>query len=195
MSDEIRASLRIVKFETRYVPIDSDRPDLGQKAVDYVVTTSVGQAKYTETPQRIVDVKRMVDGTWDVIRPHYERWKEGQELPEHGTPLSAWSGLNSHQIEILHGQRIKTVEDFAALPDSGLERMGPGMRSARDAAKRWVDASDTRTAAAQIASVQAENELLKEQMAELMAMLKADNGDEAPAKRGPGRPRKDAEAA
>ena len=53
MSDELRASLRIVKFETRYPFIDQDHPDKGVKEVDYVITTSVGQAKYTETLAQI----------------------------------------------------------------------------------------------------------------------------------------------
>lgn len=192
MSDELRASLRIVKFETRYPFIDQDHPDKGVKEVDYVITTSVGQAKYTETPMRIADVKRMTNGMWDIVRPHYERWKEGNELPEDGTPLRSWNGANPNQVEILIAQRIRTVEDLAMLPDSGLERMGAGMRAVRDAAKRWVAASDTREVASQMATMQAENEALKQQMADLMASL--NSGEDSP-RRGPGRPRKDAEVA
>jgi len=189
MSDELRASLRIVKFETRYPFIDQDHPDKGVKEVDYVIVTSVGQAKYTETPMRIADVKRMTNGMWDIVRPHYERWKEGNELPEDGTPLRSWNGANPNQVEILIAQRIRTVEDLAMLPDSGLERMG----AVRDAAKRWVAASDTREVASQMATMQAENEALKQQMADLMASL--NSGEDSP-RRGPGRPRKaDAEAA
>ena len=188
---ELAASLRIVKFETRYIPEDPSKPDKGTpKPVDYVVTAPKGMGKYTETPQRIVDVKRMTNGMWEIVEPHYEAWKKGNELPEDGTALAAWNGVNADQADVLKAQGVRTVEELAMVPDSLLERLGMGMRSARDAAKRWVAASDTRSVASQIASVQEENELLKQQMADLIASMQG-----VEPKRGPGRPRKDAEAA
>lgn len=78
------------------------------------------------------------------------------------------------------------------MPDSILERLGMGMRDAREAARRFVAASDTREVASQMATMQAENEALKQQMADLMAAMQG--GDDNP-RRGPGRPRKDAEVA
>mgnify|MGYP000523499808 CR=1 FL=1 len=192
MSDELRASMRIVGFETRYVPIDSSKADLGTKEVDYVITSPRGFGKFTETPMRVVDVQRMTNGMWDIVKPHYDAWKQGQAVPETGTPLAAWNGATKQQIEILKAHSIYTVEDFAAVPDSILERLGMGMRDAREAARRFVAASDTREVASQMATMQAENEALKQQMADLMAAMQG--GDDNP-RRGPGRPRKDAEVA
>lgn len=192
MSSELAQSLRIIKFETRYIPLDPAKPDRGTpKAVDYVITAPRGMGKYTETPMRIIDVQRMTNGMWDIVEPHYEAWKKGNELPEDGTALAAWNGVNAEQADVLKAQGIRSVEDLAMVPDSMIEKLGMGMRAARDAAKRWVAATDTRTLAASMADKDAEIEALKQQMADLMAAVQ---GGEAPVKR-PYRRRSETEAA
>jgi hypothetical protein len=199
MSEDIARSLRIVGFRTEYAPLDPANPLLGMKATEFVDTTSVGNGKYTVTPQRIADAQRSTNGMWDVIRPHYEAWKSGQDVPANGTPLAAWPAIRPEQIAVLRQFDIKTVEDLASLTDSILSRPGmTGLRSVRDAAVAWEKSKDTRAVAADVVSVKLENEALKQQMADLMALLGKDNTEE-PVKRRPGRPRKedsdDAEAA
>lgn len=191
MSKELAASLRIVKFETRYPLKNPENPNEGYKEVDYVITTSVGNAKYIEVPQRIADIKRRTDGTWEIIKPYYEAWKDGQELPADGTPLAAWHGVRPEMVEVLRAHRIRTVEELAVLPDSSIDQIKlPGLRNVRDAAKAWEQTADKRAVAADLAAKDAEIDALKQQMADLMAMLKGDPTEE-PIKRKPGRPRKE----
>lgn len=191
MSEDISRSLRIVGFRTDYSPIDPANPIAGMKATEYVDLSSVGQAKYTVTPMRIADAKRMTNGMWEVVRPHYEAWKSGQDVPENGTPLAAWAGIRPEQIAVLRQFDIKTVEDLAALTDSILSRPGmTGLRSVRDAAVAWEKSKDTRAVASDVLAVKLENEALKQQMADLMALMGKDNTEE-PVKRRPGRPRKE----
>ncbi len=190
MNTELQQSLRIVKFETRYVPKEPMKPDLGVKEVDYVITAPRGMGKYTETPQRIIYVQRMTNGMWEIVKPHYEAWKQGQTIPDFGTPLAAWNGVNHDQADILRAQAIRTVEELAMTPDSMLDKLGMGMRTARDAAKRWVAAADTRDLATSLAEKDDKIEELQRQMQELMALMGKDNTEE-PVKRRPGRPRKE----
>ena len=190
MNTELQQSLRIVKFETRYVPKEPMKPDLGVKEVDYVITAPRGMGKYTETPQRVIDVQRMTNGMWEIVEPHYTAWKKGQTIPDFGTPLAAWNGVNNDQADILRAQSIRTVEELAMTPDTMLDKLGMGMRTARDAAKRWVAAADTRDLATAMAEKDDKIEELQRQMTELMSLMGKDNSEE-PIKRRPGRPRKD----
>jgi len=80
-----------------------------------------------QTPVRVKDVnpdnfperKRAGEGyevallRWKTIGPAYEAWKKGEDLPEDGTPLSAWGGLTAEQVEILKKNDIRTVEEIA----------------------------------------------------------------------------------
>lgn len=192
----LAASLRVVKFETRYPLKNPDNPNEGYKQVDYVLTTSVGNAKYTETPWRIKDIQRRTDGMWELIKPYYDAWRDGNELPTEGTPLAAWHGVRPEMVEVLKAHRIRTVEELAVLPDSSIDMIKlPGLRAVRDAARAWEQTSDKRAVAADLAAKDAEIDALKQQMADLMAMLRGDPSEE-PIKRKPGRPRKeDSEAA
>lgn len=196
INNELAASLRILNFEVCEVPLDPSRPALGSKAVEYVNYTSVGQGKYTVVHDRIVDVQRRTDGMWQIVEPHYEAWKKGNELPDTGTPLLVWNGVLPSQRDVLKTHGIRTVEELAMVPDSLIDRIGlPGLRTARDAARKWEEGRDMRDVNKSLAEKDAEIEALKDQMADLMAMLKGDPNEE-PVKRRPGRPRKDeAEAA
>jgi hypothetical protein len=183
-------NVRIVGFETTYTP----REDGTIAAVDYVDFSAVGNAKYTVVHMRIVDAKRDTTGLWEVIGPHYEAWKKGEELPEHGTPLAAWNGIQTGLVKVLKGHDIKSVEDLAEITDSVLQKIGlPDLRKARDGARRWVEAQGTRDIATALGQKDAQINALQEQMAEMMAMLKGDKADkdDEPVRRRPGRPRRD----
>lgn len=176
---------RIVGFETRYLPTQV----AGKlKEVDYVNVTAVGMAKYTVTPIRIVDAQRDTTGLWDMVGPAYEKWKSGQD-PRliNGTPLSAWNAATKEQREALHQFDVRSIEDLAEITDAVLQKIGlPGIRNLRDAARAWIGAKDVRDVAEKLSEKDAEIQALQEQMAEMMALMR-----EQPAKRGPGRPRKE----
>lgn len=186
-------NIRIIDFETVYpspeVPIS--------KETDYVSFSAVGNAKYQVTRMRIVDAQRDLTGLWDVIRPHYEAWKKGEELPEHGTPLAAWNGCTAAMAKTLKSFDIRTVEDIADLTEAMVQKIGVGgLFPVRQAAKRWVEAQDTRDIADALGQKDAQIEKMQEQIAALMEMVQARPPADEPMKRRPGRPRReDAEEA
>jgi hypothetical protein len=143
----------------------------------------------------------------EVIKKHYDAWKSGQEIPETGTPLSAWNGVTPAQADILRTKKVKTVEDVAGLTDTDMNNIPfMGVRALRDSAKRFLAASDSVKVASELAARDAELERLRaeqdesrEQVQELVKLVEelratklADALGEA--KRGPGRPPKTAAA-
>ena len=193
--EQLRRDVRIVGFEIRNIPKDPAKPNLGYKAVEYVITAPRDGGKFTTTPQRIIDVQRSTNGLWEIIEPFYDKWKEGQEIPEVGTPLTSWNGVTNAQVEMLRSHGIRTVEDLANVTDGNLQRMEPGTRFLRDGARKWIEDADKRDVATALAEKDAEMEALKAQMSDLMNLIARDNSEE-PIKRKPGRPKRDeAEAA
>ncbi len=125
-------------------------------------------------------------GRWSIIGPRYEAWKKGEELPEGGTPLAAWAGLDPDQVKALKAEDIRTVEDIAVMGEAVCKRLGfPNAVSLPKMAQEYLDGQTA-------AEKDAELVTLKEKMAAMEAMLEETMKPEAPAKRG--RPRK-AEAA
>lgn len=191
--------IRILGFETRYLPDPMNKKLF--KEVDYVEISQVGNAKYQVTPLRIVDVQRDTSGAatgsdvgllWQVIQPAYEAWKAGEAMPEGGTPLSSWNGITPGLTKILKTFDVRSVEDVAALSDTMLQKIGiPGLRTVRDAARAWEQASGTREIATALAQKDAEIDALREQMSALVEMVQNRDNSEEPVKRKPGRPRKE----
>lgn len=149
----------------------------------------------------------------EFIRQQYEAWQKGQELPVNGTPLAAWTGVRPEQVDILRLSGVKTVEEVANMTESLITSIKlPGMRDLKKQAQFFIDSADqTRFAARlaekdeEVARLKAEGaerdeqmRLMNEQIRELrdlaLARAPAEEGEdaEAPARRGPGRPRKEA---
>lgn len=122
---------------------------------------------------------------WSVIEPAYNAWKAGMDVPEGGTPLAAWSGVTPEQTEVLVRMGIKTVEDVAAMTEGAVKRLPwPNARKTPELAKAFLDS--------RVGSAQAEElALMRERVAAMEEML----AEQVEAKRGPGRPRKEVEAA
>jgi hypothetical protein len=181
-------NIRIIEFETVY-----PSPEMPiSKETDYVSFSAVGNAKYQVTRMRIVDAQRDMGGLWEVIKPHYEAWKKGEELPEHGTPLAAWNGCTAAMAKTLKSFDVRTVEDIADLTESQVQKIGlGGLYAVRQAAKRWVEAQGTRDIAAALGEKDAQIEQMQEQLAALMEMVQARPPADEPMKRRPGRPRRE----
>lgn len=130
---------------------------------------------------------------WGQIEPHYLAWKEGNELPESGTALAAWGGVNASQITALKGIGIKTVEDLAAISDSNVKAVLPNMRELRTLARQWLEGRPQAERDAEIEQLKAQNAA----MLEMLAEMKAARAEEDPAQDKPrrGRPPKVSEAA
>lgn len=194
MSDQL--PMTIYRFFTDYVP-NPNKPG-EKKAVDKVEFGPIGSNGRSSTIERIGLLSKVRDDggqnpavlmskmIWDFIRPPYEAWKAGQELPETGTHLAAWTLLSYEQTEVLKAAGVKTVEQVAQLTDTHITRIPiPNLREIIRQAKTFLEAQDANKSAAVIDAIKAENEDLKakvEQLAEMVANSQA--------RRKPGRPRK-----
>jgi hypothetical protein len=131
------------------------------------------------------DKMNALRGQWQQIEPHYSAWKAGSEIPDDGTPLGAWPGVSSVQAEVLRKVGLNTVQKVAATPEAMLSRPPlPNMRELRSQALLWLESRDKAALEKQLAEQ-------SEQIAAMMEML----AERETEKRGPGRPRKEAEAA
>jgi hypothetical protein len=127
---------------------------------------------------------------WNVIEPSYSHWRSTNALPENGTPLAAWAGVTPAQAQVLKGAGLRSVEDIASASDIVLGKTGlANVLMLRDQAQKYLASEDTAKTAAVQATLEAENRELKEQMAELQALMREMRGEDAPRKRG--RPRKE----
>lgn len=187
-----QADIRPIRFYQKFI----ENPDGTVRAVDWVDYSARGQAKFTVTPARVSDVQKMINGEWECLRPHYEAWQRGNESPVTGTPLAAWSGVSPELAAVLKTRDILTVEDIRDMTEAQMEKSGvPGMRTLRDQARAWDASKDTRKTEIALNGLQDENAALRAQMEEMKAMMASLAGDGAEPKRGPGRPKKEAEAA
>jgi len=120
--------------------------------VEYVEIVIPGQKSTVD--ERVKDEHRQ---RWP---DRYRAFKDNQEAPEHGTPLSEWPGVTRGQVEELSYFHIRTVETLAALDDAALSRAIPmGGFAIRDKARRYLDAAK---GAAPADALAAENEQLRE---------------------------------
>lgn len=122
---------------------------------------------------------------WEIIEPAYEAWKRGEEVPENGTPLAAWPGVNQDQTKFLRAKGIVSVEQVAEMSDSTVESLPfPGRRELPRLAKAFLEAQKD-------ADLAAKNADLQERLEAMEALLQETVAAQAePKKRGPGRPRK-----
>jgi hypothetical protein len=189
--------------------------------VDWVEYGQIGNLERSTTCSRISTLRdclipmadnadpavAMAHARWNAIKPHYEAWKAGEEMPEVGTPLAAWNAVTHEQASVLKSNGVRTVEDVASLTDTHLDRIRiPRLRDLITQAQQFLEASDANRVANSIAkrdeqinAQQAEIVEQRETIAELMRKVDAlasmvvdtESDDEPAAKRGPGRPRKE----
>lgn len=156
----------------------------------------------------------------DHYRKHYAAFQNGQELPLEGTPIRGWGVLSPAQQETLIRCTILTVEDLAGVNDDGIRRIGMGgvdlknkaiafLKSAKDTGSLVLENARLR---AQLDVAEKNVEGLSKSVEELSAVVERLDRmsvpretppppveikknelidvDEAPPRRGPGRPRK-----
>lgn len=137
-----------------------------------------------------------MNALWVQIEPHYEAWKKGTTVPEHGIPLSAWAGVTAEQADVFRAAGIRTVEDIAGMSESQMGKVNlPGVRTFKTMANEFLDSRKGAETASKMTALEEQNAALKEQldhMASLIADLRdRDRSEDAPpVKRGPGRPKK-----
>lgn len=75
------------------------------------------------------------------FKMQFEQFLKGNELPRTGTPIRTWPAPNREQVVRLQAIGITTVEDLAAVPDSGLQNIGLDGRYLRDLARNYLEES------------------------------------------------------
>lgn len=101
----------------------------------------------------------------------YEAFKRGAEAEIVGTPLEAMPGLSVAEIEELKFLKIRTVEALAGVPDA-LTTQVRGLDGKKEAAKRFIVALEAGKDGKRdelLASLEAENKLVRAQLDELLA--------------------------
>ena len=202
MSNDV--NIRVIEFYTKAREVSEGKlaADEAGKPIydDWVLYAPVGNANMLAVPARIDHLRRVnrdaardnpaygaAVGIWDYVEPRYETWKRGEEMPEDGTPLSAATFLRKEDIEIIKKAGLRTLEEFAELPDSIRDKINmPHMREKATQAKRFIGAKDQN---ATVAKLTAQDDRIAQLEARLAAALGKDDEDEPP-KRKPGRPRK-----
>ena len=109
---------------------------------------------------------------WEMIKPHYDAWKKGEELPEFGTPLAAWGALSAEQIKVMASHSIKTIEDVAAMTEALTSKIPlPRIRDLPKLAKAFLENSEKAETNERLLAVEEQNKALQEQLAAAMELL------------------------
>jgi hypothetical protein len=144
--------------------------------VEYIRIISMGD-KFNQ-PHRPVEPADKVRFAAD-----YERWKKGLEEPAEGQPLRTWPGISPAEVNVLAQAGIATVEALADAPD-GAVGDGPYL-ALRESARRYLSLSGDTAALQQLearaAETEAENESLRERLAEMERKFASAGTEEAPA--------------
>lgn len=148
--------------------------DGSQKAVEWVRWIKKGTSNPATTEEKVSRLaKDPTNLIWQVLKPYYDRWKEGQTSPVDGTPLAAWPGATPHLVKALDGVHIRSVEDLAMMEDSAISKVAiPGLREKQKLARSFLEAQKS------TAGVSSENAKLREtvetqakELAELRALV------------------------
>lgn len=192
-----------IQFWTEYEPDPSNPTQM--RAVDWVKWGKRGQFNGASNVDKVARVMKPMksmsdDGqlepnpVWVAIEAQYGAWKKGQAAPVDGTPLDAWSALSKAQAQAFRDAGFSAVEHIAGIEDGEMGKVRlPDVRRLRDLARAYVQhRANFAETEHRMASQDAEIEALKAQLAEAMAGLQrvAGGDDDAPPRRGPGRPRK-----
>jgi hypothetical protein len=183
-------NIRVVRFYSKDVLKKVDGKETGELTTeDWVEYGPPGAIDRTCTPEAIrrlararepgpddSQVMRMGWDLWQTIKPQYETWKRGEELPIEGTPLSAWTGARREHVEVFKKHGLRTVEEIAGMNDAMMTRVQlPGLRELKMQAQRFLAASDQNKVAAQlknkddqIAALAANQEAMQEQIRALL---------------------------
>jgi len=183
------ASLYVKRFSTEFRPDPNDAAkSIGIDWVEYGPIGSLDRSLTRERVSRLRDclppgkdnpAVAMAHARWDAIRPFYERWKSGQEMPVSGTPLAAWNALTPELADLLKSRGVRTVEDVAQLTDAHIERIPVrGLRDLIRQAQLFLDSADTNRFAhslekkeQEIAALNGQLDSLREQVAALTAKV------------------------
>ena len=155
-----------------------------------------GQQNPSTIECKVVRMPKFYALEWQVLEPHYKRWKEGQTAPIDGTPLAAWPGATPQLVKALEPFNIRSLEDLTRMEDASVSRIAiPGLRGKIQHAKAFLEAQATTSGvSAEVAKLREENAWLRDEIAAIKAAFNVQpaggegTGEVSPAPRKPGWP-------
>jgi len=126
-----------IEFWTEYTGEGADL-----KASDWVRWVKKGDSMRSTVAEKVSRLKKGMVGEeiWAVIKPYYERWKEGQDAPVLGMPLDAAPFATKEMVRVLAQVEIRSVEDLANAEEAALNKLPiPGIIGMRAKAKALLD--------------------------------------------------------
>jgi len=186
-----------VQFETRAV--ENKRESLAQgmyvaEDIDYALITPAYSkdrvektvTAFFEHQERNIRSGRGNPKWLQYWKDSYKAYKEGNEIPENGTPIRDWGSISPAQRQMILSAGIRTIEDLAMCNDEGLKRLGMGGRDLVQKAKSWLKSvTDYGQISMQNAQLLKENEQykltvssLEEKVNELAKMVESKHNTE-----------------
>jgi len=109
---------------------------------------------------------------WMQIEPSYIAWKEGNELPEHGTPLAVWAGITAEQANVFKLAGIRSVEEIRDMSQNDILRVRlPNVNEIKKMAGLYLESSGLANAAAREAAKDAQITAMAERMEAMESLL------------------------
>lgn len=184
--------IRILRFWTAYETRNGETVE--RDFVEYCPPGMADKRTTVRTVKSVLSVQPNPDPdntaaqmslmTANVVRPAYEAWKKGEQLPEHGTPLAAWAGLSDAQARELKKAELFTIEDVAAMTDAMMDAVNlPDVRRLRTTAQQWLESREDSKVLDALAEKDAKLAALEEQLAEMQAAMSAKPADDDEPKR------------
>lgn len=132
---------------------------------DFVRIEIPGESKLRPDREVTDEDKKRWPKSWDA-------YQKGLAQPLVGTPIEEWPPLSPGQVETFKALGIRTIEDIASLPDSGVGHLGPNGFKIRDAAKRHLQPADdaVKTLQAQVAELMRANQEMAARLAQTGAV-------------------------
>lgn len=164
-----------VRFEVREMGLDQvaterEKRPIPREVVMAIITPWGSKDEIEKIAEEwIADIKRKAMlGSYPLEwSTHFElqftEWQKGNELPREGTPIRTWAMIAKQEPRRrLQALGIHTVEDLAAVPDSGLGQIGLDGRYLRDLARGWLaEAKEKGASAKDLADANARIEQLE----------------------------------
>jgi hypothetical protein len=183
------STIRVVKFWTKFKPDGQG----GMKGIDMVEYCAVGKANMATTVATVSSLGKllpldagednpaikMAHMRWNSIKPQYDAWKHGNEIPLNGIALAAWPGVTSDQAEVLRHIGLRTVEEIAEASDSIITKIPfPGARELRLSAQAFLKSADKAKVASEITKLAEDNDSLRAQLEEMRQIVLEMQGKE-----------------
>jgi len=148
------------------------------KDEDFVIITPPGGTLVVEkkVSSWFSEKKVQRDPFVELYERQYSEWKQGNEIPEDGTPIKTWPVLSPAQCQTILKANVRTVEDLACANDSALRLIGMEARKMQRQAQAWLSsAKDVGKTAKKLEKLEVKVEGLTDRNGELQAALEAAN--------------------